>query len=298
MAVGAAAAAIAGTALAIGIKTTMTWANWIPAISSSTVLAIVGFLVGTYYRAKVEKAIQYSFDRQLEQFKANLRRKDEEIAAMRSAVLSGLIGRNSALDKRRLKAAEQLWTAVIEMAPLRLLAKMAEKVNVEAALQKAAKQDQEGEKTRAFAKVVWDTAGLDSFKPQSPPDTERPFISPIVWAHFSAYRQVMQRPWVEFHAMKGGIDKRILADPKPLLDLVKSVLPHFSNFIDEHGASGLPYLAEILENSLLYEITKSLDDPHIDEVMVERTAKINELIRKFGAGSDPKIDVPEDLRVR
>jgi hypothetical protein len=79
----------------------VTWTDWIPEISTSSVLTVIGVIVGTYYKAKVERAIQHNFDekpealkaqlrRDEEQLKADLRARDDEIAALRSGALSGM----------------------------------------------------------------------------------------------------------------------------------------------------------------------------------------------------------------
>jgi hypothetical protein len=97
----------------------MTWTDWIPAISTSSLLTVIGVIVGTYYKAKVEKGIQHNFDQKLEelraqlrrdeeQLKADLRTRDDEIAALRSGALSGMASRQAALDKRRLEAIEKV----------------------------------------------------------------------------------------------------------------------------------------------------------------------------------------------
>jgi hypothetical protein len=103
----------------------MIWTDWIPAISTSSVLTVIGVIVGTYYKAKVEKGIQHSFDQKLEELRAKLRRDEEElkadlrstdneIAALRSGPLSGMASRQATLDKRRLEAIEKLWSTVID----------------------------------------------------------------------------------------------------------------------------------------------------------------------------------------
>jgi hypothetical protein len=79
----------------------MTWTDWIPAISTSSLLTVIAVIVGPFYKAKVEKGIQHNFDQKLEelraklrsdeeQLKADLRSKDDEIAALRSGALSGM----------------------------------------------------------------------------------------------------------------------------------------------------------------------------------------------------------------
>jgi len=76
----------------------------------------------------------------------------------------------------------------------------------------ASKLTEEGGKFREFGEVIWKLCGLDNLKPFEPPDKQRPFLSPIVWALFSAYRQVLTLPVVQVAALKTGGGRKILAD--------------------------------------------------------------------------------------
>jgi hypothetical protein len=168
-------------------EASMTWTDWIPAISTSSVLTVIGVIVGKYYKAKVEKGIQHNFDQKLEELRAQLRRdeeelkadlrsRDDEIAALRSGALSGMVSRQAALDKRRLEAVEKLWSAVIDRWQWKNLARLVGSMNMEYTLNAAAQQNEEGRKPREFAEVIWKTAGLDdNLKPLESVDKERPF---------------------------------------------------------------------------------------------------------------------------
>src|SRR6267378_3038276 len=189
----------------------MTWTDWIPAISTSGVLTVIGVIVGTYYKAKVEKGIQHNFDQKLEELRAKLRRdeeelkaglhsRDDEIAALRSGALSGMASRQAALDKRRLEAIEKLWSAVIDRWQWKNLARMAGSLNMDNLLDAAAQENEEGPKLRSFAEVIWKTTGLENPKLLETVDKERPFLPPMTWALFSAYRQVLNLPAAQIMA--------------------------------------------------------------------------------------------------
>jgi len=171
--------------------------EWLAAITSSTVTAIVGFVVGTYYKAKVEKSIQHKLDARLETIKstlrieeervqADLREKGEQIAALRSGALSGLANRYAAIDKRRLEAIDKLWTSAIKQTQFKMAAKMTASLKMDVVLEAAAREDAEGAKLRQLATVIWNTCGLENLKQADSPDTERPFLPPLAWALFSA----------------------------------------------------------------------------------------------------------------
>lgn len=285
----------------------MTWTEWIPAISTSSLLAAIAFLVGTYYKAKVEKGVQHNLDQKLEElraklrrdeegFKADLRARDDQIAALRSGALSGMASRQAALDKRRLDAIEKLWSHVIDRWQSKLLARMAAPIKMEVAIDAAAQQNEEGRKIREFAEVIWNTAGIiDNTEPRDWIDKERPFLSPIVWAIFSAYRHVLALPIAQITVMRTGVGRKMLADPKGILEMVKSALPHQANYIDKYGTTGLPYLIEELEEKLLSEIVISLESTTSDAKSVEQAAVILEAVDKVVASTVPQIVLPADL---
>lgn len=260
-------------------------AGWLAAITSSTATAILGIVIGTYYKAKVEKAIQHNFDAKLETLRANLRKDEEElradlkakgeqIAALRGGALSGLANRYTALDKRRLEAIDRVWTAVVGQHLSKMAAKMAGVIDMESALNAAAKKDAEGEKFREFANVIWLAAGLDNVKAEEKPYSERPFLPPLVWALYAAYDHIISHSIAQLAAMRNGIDNNSLSNPKPILELVRSALPHQVAFINSAGVGQLTQLIDELEETLLQEIKAALHNPDADQANLQQAAAI------------------------
>jgi hypothetical protein len=283
--------------------------EWLAAVTSSTAVGILGFIVGTYYKAKVEKSIQHELDAKLEAvrvafrkeeeiLKADLRAKGEQIAALRSGALSGLASRHAAIDKRRLEAIDKVWASAIKHGPYKFAAKMTSVIKMEVALEGSAKQDAQGAKLRDLATVIWNTVGLDKVTAADSPDTERPFLPPLVWALFSAYRHVVSHPIAQLAAMRAGVGKEVLADPKPMLDLVKSALPHFTVFIDKFGVGGLSFLIDELEKALLEELQRSLHNPEGDRANLEQAAAILRAADKLAETSRPKVEAPEAVAAK
>jgi hypothetical protein len=277
--------------------------EWVAALTSSTAIGVVGFAVGTYYKSKVERAIQHNFDSKLEilragfrrdeeALRADLRSKGEQIAALRSGTLSGLANRYAALDKRRLEAIDKLWTATVKQAQFKMVAKMTASIKMEIALDAAAKQDAEGAKLRDFAKVIWNASGIENVKAGESPHTERPYLPPLVWALYSAYSQVLSHPVAQIATMRAGVGSKLLADPKPLIDLVKSALPHQTEFIDKYGTAALAYLIEELEEALLREIQRTLHNPDADQASLEQAAAILKAAEKLADASTKTVDTP------
>lgn len=280
--------------------------EWFAAISTSTVTAIVGFAVGTFYKAKVEKSVQHNLDRKLEALrtvlrkeeevlKAELRAKGEQIAALRGGALSGLANRHAAIDKRRLEAIDKLWAATVKQAQFKTALKMTASLKMDVALVDAAKQDAEGAKLRTFAAVIWKMSGLDNVKPVDPPDSERPFLPPLVWALYSAYSQVIALPLAQLAAMRAGTGPELLADPKPMIDLVKTALPHQAVVLDEHGTVALPYLIDELEKAILKEVRRCLNNPDADQASVEQAAAILRAADALADTSKKSVEMPSNL---
>jgi hypothetical protein len=282
----------------------MNWTDWIPAISTSTILAVLGFAIGPYYKGRIEKGIQYNFDLKLEElrsrfrigeeeFKANLRTKDDQISVLRSGALSGMVSRQEVLDKRRLEALEKLWGGVIDRWPLKHLSRMVVVINMDYALDAAAQQTEEARRIREFAEVIWKSSGLDSLKSMESSDKERPFIPPIVWALFSAYRQILNLSVAQISVLRTGAGKKILADPKDIVALVKSALPHQSKLVDEFGSGALPHLLEELEEKLLAEIIASLNSAASDNRSIEQAAAILKAVERVTISTEEKLDLPD-----
>ena len=102
----------------------MTFAMWVPAFVTSGLLALIGLAGGYALKAIIERGVQHGFDQELEQLKAKLkqdeeslkaqlRARDDQIAALRSTALAAFSSRQVALNERRLKADESFWAATV-----------------------------------------------------------------------------------------------------------------------------------------------------------------------------------------
>jgi hypothetical protein len=92
--------------------------------------------------------------------------------------------------------------------------------------------------------------------------------------------------------MRTGTDKKILADPKPLLDMVRIALPHYSDYLDQFGTSGLSLLIDDLEERLLAEIVASLESTASDDKTVAQAAAILKAVQKVAASTKPEVELP------
>lgn len=284
----------------------MTFSAWISALSASSATAAIAIVVGYFLKAKIQKGIQHKFDKELEELRAQLRQeeqrrqadnaaRDAQIGALRTGALSGMNSRFAALDQRRLQAAERIWVAVNEMWRERNLALMTKSVKMDRLLDSASQQTSQGEKTRKFAEVVWTSNGMDKIE-QRAPVNERLFVSPQVWATFSAYRQMLALPVAQMAAAKFGMEKDFIKDQKETIDLLKSVLPGFDKFIDEYSTSSFAYLIDLVEEKLLKELTAFLEGKLADEQSVKQATEILKKVEEAKLELQPDIGIPDFLK--
>jgi hypothetical protein len=106
----------------------MNVADWIPAISTTSLLAAVLWLLRSVISTRLRASVQHEFYQKVEalktdlrkseeSFKADLRSKESQIEALRSGALSGLASRKAAIDARRIQAVDQLWAALQALGP-------------------------------------------------------------------------------------------------------------------------------------------------------------------------------------
>lgn len=246
----------------------MTLADWIPAITTTSVLALSGLVAALRFgKGFVERAVQHGLDAKLEEvrtrfrkdeeaYKADLRVRDEQITALRSGALSGMATRQETLAKRRLLAAERLWNCVIDLAPLKTISLMASPLDLDAMLARSEGTGRDAQKIQAVAKAM---LGPTAHKHDPAPDRERPFLSPITWSLFTAYRQVLVYPLMVLTTMSHGVGGAVLkSPPTEILDVLKAALPELTVYIDKWGASGLHHLVQPLEDRLLKAISNDI----------------------------------------
>lgn len=285
--------------------------EWRTAVTATIVgnalLAVLVYVSSTLFKSTIEHSIRGKFDTDIENLKGDIHRREvllhdelnkkgEQISDIRAGALSNLARRYESLDKRRLEAIERIWVSVIDLGKRRSCVEFSRSIKMDYAIDAAAKKDEMGEKIRKFASTIWNISGLDKIADTEIPDKERPFVPPLVWALFSAYRLVMGYPVAQLAAMRTGVGSQLLADPKPMLDLIKAALPNKIAFIDKYGVSGLPFLVDELENAILAAIQNSLHDGSSFQGNIEQAAVIIAAADRVGEANVQNIEIPPDLR--
>src|SRR5687767_10757560 len=139
----------------------MSLLDWLPSITTSGLLAASLWLGRHLILTRLTKSVEYEFGQKIEalraqlregeeRLKADLRAKEVEIAALRSGAMTALASRQVAVDKRRLEAVDQLWSAVTSLASARGVSAHMSTINYE----EAAKRVEHNPQVRKFFEVI------------------------------------------------------------------------------------------------------------------------------------------------
>lgn len=263
--------------------------DWIPALSTTSLLAIALWLFRKIISTRLTNAVRHEYDKKIESlrttlrqseesFKAELRVKESQIDALRSGALSGIVNRQAAFYARQIAAVEQLWDAVISLDPAKHISTLMASINFEVAVKNAAKHPQ----IRKTFTAIGGDFDIKRFQTDNA-SKARPFISPLSWALYSAYRAICHHTTLKLHMLKCGldIDKVESLNAEGVTKLVKVVLPHQTEYIEKHGSRAFHYLLEELEDSLLHEIDNILQGKQSDKESIERAGLILKESERF-----------------
>ncbi len=254
--------------------------DWIPAISTTSLLALALWLLRSVISTRLTKSVQHEFEQKMETlrtnlrngeelFKAELRAKETQIEVLRSAAMSGLASRQAALDKRRIDAVEQLWAAVTALNPAKTASAWMAPIKFEEAIKEASKNP----KVREMFTII---GGLVDPKKLQNSDASRarPFVSPIAWALFSAYQAIVYFAVTQLQMLQTGLDMPNVLNADGVSKLIQVALPHQTDYIQKYGANAYHYLLDELESRLLDELQNILRGVESDKASVEQTAAI------------------------
>ena len=108
----------------------------------------------------------------------------------------------------------------------------------------------------------------------------RPFLTPMVWAIYSAILAVVFHGVMRWWVLKGGLGEKDFADNEAIQKVVVAALPHYSEYLEQHGPSVYNYVLEALDARLLEEMQKMLTGVENDKASVEQA---NEIVRQASA---------------
>jgi hypothetical protein len=253
--------------------------DWIPAISTTSLFGFVLWLLRSVISTRLRASVQLEFDQKLEEmratlrksdesFKADLRAKEAQIAALRSGAMSALASRQAALDKRRIEAVDQLWSAFTALAPAKAVSAYMLLIDFQA----AAKEAECNAKARdLFASM----GGVSDFREFSYREAAkaRPFVSQLAWALFTAYQTIVAVAAIRLESLKAGLNTDFV-DKDAVTKLITAALPHHAEYIAKNDVRVCHYLLDELESRLLEELQKLLSGVESDKESIEQAAAI------------------------
>lgn len=249
-----------------------------------------GFVFRNWLTAKIIGSVQHGFNEKLEELRSQLRSKEIEISSLRDTVLTGRNQRQILVEKRRIEAVENIWKGVMELRKFRPVLNLMATINFE----RVAEMTPQNPKLRNWFKETNDsvpqmngriTPNLTTY------ESEKPFIPLLTWAYFEAIHTIMADAAIRSRILALGIsDAKKLLNPDYGKELLKTVLPKKSSYIDTHGAKIYHNLIEELEEKLLNELKNILDGKENDEQNVRQAEEIMKATRKAMAETEAVTD--------
>ena len=267
--------------------------DWIPAISTTTLLATILWFCRNLITTRLTNAVRHEYNEKIENlkaelrkseeiFKSELREKEKEIEVLRGGALSGLANRQALLYQRQIDAAEKLWDSVISLYSAKHISSLIGHLNLDVVVERA-KQD---ENLQELFKDMEQGLDIGDFRSKKP-SALRPFVSHMAWAYYTAYESIILYSVAMLKVLKRGLDKELIKE-KEIIDLVKTVLPHREEYIAKYGIGALHFLLEEIESKLLTEIDCMLRGVYSDDEDLERMADI---LKKSKQLYNPKTSV-------
>jgi hypothetical protein len=166
--------------------------EWIAAVvtyfGATALIGAVLWLFKNLIITRLTNSVRHEFNEKLEKlrselrkqetaFKADLDAKEKEITDLRSGALSTMVSRQVALDKRRLDAVDQLWSAATKLSRFKGQSGMMSAI-------KFPNMAEEAERNPEARRVFEPMSAAEDLKKLdlSEAAAARPYVSPMAWA--------------------------------------------------------------------------------------------------------------------
>jgi len=242
--------------------------NWIPALSTSTALAVILWLSRNLIITRLTNSVRHEYDEKIERLKADLKAKDSKIDALRNGVLSGISNRQTIIFNKQIDATEKLWSAVLELSPAKAIASTIANTPFDI-IEESAKSDS---RIRELFSDIHNVELKDILTPQAL--QVRPFLSPLTWAYFSAYQAILVNSVLKIKMFQIDVSIEKFKDTEHIIKLIEVVLPNRVEYIKKHGANASFFLLEELENNILKTFEMLFEGKLLDDESLKRAADI------------------------
>lgn len=259
---------------------------WIPALTTTTVfgvlLGLVIWLSRNLIITRLTASVRHEYDVKIEKFRNDLGRKQNQIEALRSGALSGIVNRQSVLYQRQVSAVDQLWSGIIQMVPAKNIATQMAVFKFENTAKVASESPQ--------VQQLFETIGANFDQNcLSTPEAgrSRPFTTHIAWAYFYAYQSILGHYVAKMLLLQQGLrDADKLIDNKKISTIIKVALPHQSDNIDRFGHEMFHLFIDELENHLIMELRRILEGSQANDENVRQANQILEAVENLQAEGD------------
>lgn len=261
---------------------------WLVAATVAVCALIAGIKV--WLKSSIEKSVSHNFDVRIEAIKADyrtreellknsLRAKETDLTLLRNTVLDGRSERMAWLEKRRLEALDRIWGAVIALGKFKMIAGTMAVLKFDA----AAKEAHDNPAMRQMMATITSTAPKDIPKEASV-DSERPFVSPVLWAHFAAYRAIYLGAIVRAKVLEIGVKSPAkYLNMEHVTGLILAVLPHQKEFLDKYASGAEYYLLEEIETKILKILKQEIDGVEQDQSTLQQAREIMKAVNDVTA---------------
>jgi hypothetical protein len=255
----------------------------------------IGSRINYGFENKIEK-LRSELRNSEEAFRSQLRAGEQRVNSIVSAALTSLSGRQSAIESRRLQAIEALWQQKSKLDQLRVVSNIMIHINFEV----AAKYCEKNEKARMFFSVMHKNFNVESILTElksNPVNTERPFLSEIVWSLYEVYTLVVITPVIQLQMLATGFAGGLIKY-QSIENLLRTALPENASYIDEHSFSAYHFLIQPLEEKLLSATKDMMSGKEADAESVSRASDILRMVVDIRTAAEPAVELPDDLKAK
>lgn len=263
---------------------------------STTVLtALLAWLFKSWITVRLTKSVQHEYDeklttlrskltRQEESFRAELHERSSSIERLSNQVFSGLSHQHNLLFQKRIDGIDAILKSIELLRSGRVAAEFLSSFR----LDKISKSTTDYPKIQQLFKTFADSIDDDDIK-SSTCHHIRPYVSPMCWASFKAYRGVIMYGVSVVKFIPQGFDMTMF-DEQKILNLAQVALPDYSSNLEKFGVSSALALIHKLEASVHSEIQKMLDGTVTDQKDLSRAASILAATQALTQPSDALLD--------
>lgn len=240
------------------------------------------FLARKWIVTRLTKSIQHEYDSKLAHIESELRRSEAKIGDVRNAAISNAMISQSALDKRRLQAIDDLWKGFLDAKKNIMAAEFMSKLNINE-VSKGIKDPN----IKRFVDTLTRSMSLDDIEKlfgegSKVAQTARPWVGSNIWQIYIAYTSLAFYPVTVFNALKTGVEDPIkFINQDKIFDSVKKALPNLNLDWDNLSYMVIPQILELLETTLLQEIEFVVSGKTSDNETHRRAMEMAKRIEKL-----------------